>query len=147
MEFPKMLYHPEHTTEQPKFAIVTDSAKESKLLDAGYKRSPDEVCQYGGDAREKFIAKLTAAGILQAATISQFETLLDEYDASEDEGCDGSGTLRKGWDSGFAQDGDPYGIGDEYLTQSPNPDSAFPPTQAQADKINAQFAAEKSNLG
>jgi hypothetical protein len=31
-----------------------------------------------------------------------------------------------GWDKGFAQEGDPYGIHAEYLPQSANPDAAKP---------------------
>lgn len=36
----------------------------------------------------------------------------------------GSDSYTHGWDKGFAQQDGPYGIGKEYLTQSPNPDAA-----------------------
>jgi hypothetical protein len=38
----------------------------------------------------------------------------------------------EGWDKGFAQDGDPYGIQAEYLTKSANPDAAPLPASTEA---------------
>lgn len=39
-----------------------------------------------------------------------------------------------GWDTGFAQDGDPYGIHKEYISQSPNP-NAKPIENKPLDKV------------
>lgn len=41
----------------------------------------------------------------------------------------GSGSER-GWDSGFAQEGDPYGILKEYISESANPDAVVDPSLA-----------------
>jgi hypothetical protein len=134
-----MVYHPEYTTEHHKIAIAHTPEEEQSFVDQGYKLSPADVCQYNGESRAKFISQLLAAKILQEATVSQFVSLLDEYDHSEDKPCDGSGTERyqDKWDTGFSQVGDPYGIQAEYVSQSPNPDAALP-TQAEADAIVAE---------
>lgn len=44
------------------------------------------------------------------------------------------------WDSGFAQEGDPYGIKAEYIAQSASPNAALP-TQEDADRIKAESEA------
>jgi hypothetical protein len=41
------------------------------------------------------------------------------------------------WDSGFAGEGDPYGIHSEYVSQSASPNASLP-TQAEADAAVAQ---------
>jgi len=38
--------------------------------------------------------------------------------------CDGGSSYNEFWDTGFAGEGDPYGIGAEYVSQSANPDAA-----------------------
>lgn len=71
--------------------------------------------------------------------------------------CDGGSSYNEFWDTGFAGDGDPYGIS-EYTAQSahpvippqitPVPDSApthvttVVPSQADADRVAAQAHAE-----
>jgi hypothetical protein len=52
------------------------------------------------------------------------------------EEAQGSGYTH-GWDKGFAQKGDPYGIESEYLPQSANPDASVP-TQKEADAIKSK---------
>jgi hypothetical protein len=52
------------------------------------------------------------------------------------------------WDSGFAQDGDPYGIQREYVTQSASPNALYNPnlpTQEQADAVARQGEEERES--
>lgn len=56
----------------------------------------------------------------------------------------GSGTERYNevdWDCGFAGDDDPYGIREEYITQSASPNAKLP-TQADADRVNREAEIE-----
>jgi hypothetical protein len=53
----------------------------------------------------------------------------------------GSERYQDAWDTGFAQDGDPYGIQAEYVSQSASPTAAIP-TQEDADRVVAEAAAE-----
>ena len=55
--------------------------------------------------------------------------------------ADGGSSYNQYWDTGFAQEGDPYGIHAEYVAQSASPDAV--PTQAQADAVAAQADAEE----
>lgn len=50
----------------------------------------------------------------------------------QDQTCEGVFVYTEGWDHGFAQDGDPYGIQADYLPQSANPDAAVIPPQDAA---------------
>jgi hypothetical protein len=63
-------------------------------------------------------------GAMQAAGEKQPNAAEFENEANAFDTKDGSGSEREGWDTGFAQDGDPYGIGAEYVSQSPNPNAA-----------------------
>lgn len=65
------------------------------------------------------------------------DSLLAIIFEEEDEIVQGSGSERytNHWDTGFAGQNDPYGIQQEYVSQSPNPNAALP-TQAEADAVH-----------
>jgi hypothetical protein len=118
-----------------------------------------------GISRAKFIQKLTSNNLVDEASLPLFLKFLNEYEADDsgdppydvaklaEQGqalnypLDGSSLEKylytEHWDTGFAQDGDPYGIQAEYVSQSPNPNAKLP-TQAQADAIANQAEFEQA---
>ena len=117
-EYPKMLYlHPVDKTKDHKVLIVKTPDEQNNAFSKGYKQEPN--------------VPVTPAS-------EQYEGI--SYEVPEE--AQGSGYTH-GWDKGFAQDGDPYGIQAEYLLQSANPDDLLP-TQAKADEIVAKAEAEQA---